>query len=174
MKAVLRPVFLIGLPGAGKTTIGRLLSFRLQLPFIDLDDEIIKKEGAAIKDIFEEKGEDYFRKIEAACLDEQVSKNEAFVISVGGGTPCFFDNITKMKEAGKVCYLEASWKKLASRASLENEVRPLFKNLEKETLEKSLKEKFEWRLPYYSQADVIIKTDEVSPEEIVEAILRKL
>ncbi len=174
MGAVPKFVFLIGLPGAGKTTIGRELSTRLQLPFIDLDDEIVKREGTSIKDIFEKKGEDYFRKCEATCLHALIERKEVAIVSVGGGTPCFYDNMAKMQGAGKTCYLKVSWQALASRASVQNGVRPLFKNLPSENLAKSLKERFSWRLPFYAQADIIVETDTLAPPQIVAAILSSL
>ena len=168
------PLFLIGLPGSGKTTVGRVLSAKSGFPFIDLDDLIVEKEGQSIYEVFEEKGEEYFRKIEAECLGNLLAKQVKAIISVGGGTPCYHNNLQKMKQAGSVCYLQVSWQQLASRASLDNNKRPLFEGLVKQDLAKSLETKFAWRLPIYEEADLIIKGDERSAVKIADALLKKL
>lgn len=168
------PLFLIGLPGAGKTTVGRVLSAKSGLPFIDLDDVIVEKEGQSIHKIFAEKGEDHFREIEAEYLGRLLAKKLKVIISVGGGTPCYHNNLQKMKQAGSVCYLQVSWQQLESRASLDNNKRPLFEGLNKQDLAKSLETKFAWRLPIYEQADLIIKGDELRALEIADVLLKKL
>ena len=168
------PLFLIGLPGAGKTTVGQVLSVRSGLPFIDLDDLIVEKEGQSIHKVFLEKGEDYFREIEAECLGSLIAGKLKAIISVGGGTPCYYNNLQKMKQAGTVCYLRVSWQQLAMRASLENNKRPLFEGLNQQDLAKSLEARFAWRLPIYEQANLIVQGDELPALEIADVLLKKL
>src|ERR1700756_4715614 len=89
-------LFLCGMPGSGKTTVGKDLSKLLNCNLIDLDEYIAKKENLAIPVIFKTKGEDYFRKAESACLKELSAKSHNAVVSVGGGTPCFGQNMKMM------------------------------------------------------------------------------
>ena len=107
-------IFLIGYMGSGKTTLGRKLAYILQYQFIDLDDYIEKQEGRKISHIFEEDGEDYFRKLERVYLHRVIDK-EDLVISTGGGTPCFFDNMNQMNEYGKTIYINIHPKALLPR-----------------------------------------------------------
>jgi shikimate kinase len=86
-------LFLIGLPGSGKSTLAKELSKKLKYPFTDTDELICKKEGSSIEEIFINKGENNFRKIESDILKELVRTNGNAIISTGGGTPCFFDNM---------------------------------------------------------------------------------
>ncbi len=167
-------VFLVGLPGSGKTTVGKLLSASMGLPFIDLDDIIVESEGRSIKSIFEENGEDYFRSVERACLSSLIESHKAAIVSTGGGTPCFFDNTEKMNLAGTTCYLQTSWEVLASRVSPEQSIRPLFKGLSESAIEEQLTERFSWRLPYYLQASIIVNTDQRQAAEISREIREQL
>ncbi len=86
-------IFLIGMPGAGKSTLGQQTAIALNLDFHDLDVLIVEKTGMEITEIFRERGEEYFRKIEAKILKEVVQDQDDFVMATGGGTPCFYQNI---------------------------------------------------------------------------------
>ena len=86
-------IYLIGLPGSGKTTLGKQVAKALNLTFIDMDEKIEQTEGKSISEIFSKEGEAYFRDIERAML-HQVAQEENCIISTGGGAPCFFDNMT--------------------------------------------------------------------------------
>src|SRR4051794_20436872 len=98
-------LFLIGFMGSGKTHWGSRLAERFHLPFFDLDKVISEKEQKTIPEIFAEKGEEYFRYCEKQSLEQLVEENTEFIISCGGGTPCFFNNIRFMKDKGKVIWL---------------------------------------------------------------------
>src|SRR5271156_994519 len=101
-------IFLIGFMGSGKTHWGSRLAEKMQMPFFDLDSVIVQKEQKSIADIFTEKGEEYFRYLEKEILEELVLGEERFILSLGGGTPCFFNNIEFMKKHGKVIWLNTS------------------------------------------------------------------
>ncbi len=101
-------IFLIGLPGSGKTTLGKRLAEKLNLTFVDLDLEIEKKEGKTVQEIFAQKKENYFREIESKTLRGFCSSNNDFVMSTGGGAPCFYDNMTLMNQSGTTIFLHVS------------------------------------------------------------------
>lgn len=117
-------IFLIGYMGSGKTTLGRKLACIIQHQFIDLDEYIEEQEGRIISQIFEEDGEDYFRKLERVYLHKVIEKEDV-VISTGGGTPCFFDNMDQMNEYGKTIYINMHPKALLPRLISSPSTRPL-------------------------------------------------
>src|SRR5258708_28773826 len=98
-------IFLIGLPGSGKTTLGKQLSEKLNLSFIDLDLEIEKLEGKTVQKIFAEKKESYFREVESQTLKNYSSAKTDFVMATGGGSPCFFDKMDVLNDSGKTIFL---------------------------------------------------------------------
>src|SRR5947207_14326757 len=106
-------IFLLGLPGSGKTTLGKALARSLGLSFVDLDLEIEKSEGMLIPEIFKTKKEDYFRKAEAAQLKHWSLSDREFVMATGGGAPCFFDNLETIKAAGRSFFLDVPASEIA-------------------------------------------------------------
>jgi shikimate kinase len=151
-------IFLIGMPGSGKTTLAQQLATHLQLPFIDLDEEIVKAAGKSIKGIFEQEGEDHFRELERERLQYCTDTYARFVMATGGGTPCFFDNMEAMKKAGTVVFLNTSLQTIQSRlAGQEITKRPLMKDVDLKKFAESFKIKFDERMPVYQQADVILE-----------------
>ncbi|MBF90932.1 MAG: shikimate kinase [Flavobacteriales bacterium] len=148
-------IFLIGYMGSGKTTLGRKLAYILQYQFIDLDEYIEKQEGRKISHIFEEYGEDYFRKLERVYLHRVIDK-EDLVISTGGGTPCFFDNMNQMNEYGKTIYINIHPKALLPRLLSSPSTRPLLAGKdEKEMLDYVFKT-LRSREKYYHKAKRIV------------------
>ena len=119
----MKRVFLVGYMGVGKTTIGKILSKELDVEFIDLDKYIENRYRKTIQEIFSEKGEDKFRIIEREMLRE-VSTFQNVLISTGGGTPCFFDNMEVMNRRGITVYVKASVEQLVSRLVASKNVRP--------------------------------------------------
>ncbi len=164
-------IYLIGLSGVGKSTIGKELSSRLSLDYIDLDFEIEKHEGISISEIFQMKGEDAFRKTEMEQLILQKTKTD-IVISTGGGTPYFFNNMDWMLESGIVIYLQLPIVKIAAR--LQNSYsRPLLPSENKSELENQLKDQLKLREVYYNQAHISFNVDawnKVRIEELVDLI----
>ena len=120
-------LILIGFMGSGKTTLGRALAKELGLTFIDLDNYIELRRCKSINRRFEESGEDGFRTIERNLLHE-VCEFENVVISAGGGTPCFFDNIDYMNAQGTTIYLQVSNERLLERLRIAKSRRPLLKD----------------------------------------------
>ncbi|MDI9356573.1 MAG: shikimate kinase [Chitinophagaceae bacterium] len=150
--------FLIGLPGSGKTTVGKILSMEIQIPFLDLDGEVEKKEKKTVSEIFRTDGEPFFREIESHVLQEIIHKKTEYVLSCGGGTPFFFENMKHMKENGITIYLETPWEDISVRLWRKKEKRPLIESISSQDFQNSIEKRFSYRIPIYKTADIIINT----------------
>ena len=144
-------IFLTGYMGSGKTTLGRALATEMAIPFIDLDHYIEKRYCKTIAQLFAEKGEEGFRDIERRMLHE-VGEFEDVIISTGGGTPCFFDNIEYMNAQGTTVFLEASVDVIYTRLTIARTQRPLVAGKTEEELRRYITDMLELRTPYYRQA----------------------
>ena len=144
-------IILIGYMGAGKTTIGRALAKELGLQFYDLDWYIENRMRKKIPQIFAERGEEGFRQIEHNMLHE-VAEFENIVLSCGGGTPCFFDNMDYMNDQGQVIYLHCSPEVLHDHLLIGKTERPLLKGKTPEELILFIREQLEKREPFYTKA----------------------
>lgn len=144
-------IFLVGYMGAGKTTLGRALAQTIGIQFIDLDNHIEERFHKTIGQIFSENGEDYFRDLERRMLHE-VGEFENVVISTGGGTPCFFDNIEYMNEKGTTVFLDVPLERLFIRLSIARSKRPLIKDKSDDELRAFIAEQLTKRAPHYSKA----------------------
>lgn len=158
--------------GSGKTHWGKLLSAKLQLPFRDLDTLIVEKEGQSVADIFAEKGEEYFRYLEKEMLEEQIGKESNFILSCGGGTPCFFNNIEFMLKSGKVVWLNTSVEVLKDRLLKERKSRPLISEVTDEELKRFIIRKLSERKMYYEQADLMVNEESITLEELIRVLLQ--
>lgn len=147
------PIFIIGYMACGKTTFGRALAKKLNREFIDLDFYIEQRFRKRIPEIFAERGEDGFRRIERNMLQE-AGEFENVVISCGGGTPCFFDNMDYMLERGTTVWLQASEQRITERLLINSTNRPLMKGKSKEEIEKAVAEGLMARTPHYSRAGI--------------------
>lgn len=148
-------IILIGYMGAGKTTLGKALSKALDIPFYDLDWYIENRMHKTIKQLFDERGEEGFRKIEHAMLHE-VAEFENVIISCGGGTPCFYDNMAYMNRQGETVYLKASPEVLYAHLKMGKTVRPLLLNKTPEEVNAFIREQLHLREPYYIQAKHVL------------------
>ena len=137
--------------GAGKTTIGKALSKELGIIFYDLDWYIENRMRKTVSQIFAERGEEGFRKIEYNMLHE-VAEFEEVIISCGGGTPCFFDNMDYLNQQGQVVYLKAEPEVLYKHLLMAKVERPLIKGKSQEELLTFISEQLERREPFYSKA----------------------
>lgn len=144
------------MPGSGKTFFGRKLSQALHLQFLDLDEIIEKKEHQIIKNIVQEKGEPYFRELERVTLHSTSLKNN-FVISCGGGTPVFYDNMEWMKKNGIVIWLNTPLEVISERIFKNITRRPMFMGLSKEELNEKIDELSRKRSPIYKKAHISIE-----------------
>ena len=145
-------VYIIGFMGSGKTIAGKNLASELKWNFVDLDHEIEKCEGKAISDIFTDSGEEYFRQLESKILRE-LETNRDTVISAGGGTPCFGNNMEFMLSTGSVIYLRLTPLQLRSRLELETHKRPLVKEKSGNELLLYITLKLSEREMYYLKAN---------------------
>jgi shikimate kinase len=166
-------IYLIGFMGSGKSHWGRKLSASLNIPFFDLDDVIVMREGKPITEIFANQGEEYFRLLEKDTLINLTVNHDAFVISSGGGTPCFFGNIDYMKEHGKVIWLNTSTQVLIDRLLKEKKHRPLLMDIPDEDMKSFIIKKLHDRKMYYEQAHLSLHEEELSLEQIKEAIINE-
>lgn len=156
--------------GSGKTHWGKLLSAKLHLPFRDLDMEIVGKEQKSVSEIFAEKGEEYFRYQEKEVLEEIVQGEESFILSCGGGTPCFFNNIEFMKKNGKVVWLNTDIDTLKDRLLKERMSRPLIREITEVELKRYIIRKLSERRMYYEQADVMVNEESISLEKLIQIL----
>lgn len=148
-------IIIIGYMGAGKTTVGKALARELGLTFYDLDWYIEGRMRKTVPQIFAEKGEEGFRKIENAMLHE-VAEFEDIVLSCGGGTPCFFDNMEYLNRQGDTVYLKATPDVLYKHLKMGKTERPLLKNKTKEDMYRFIEEQLVQREPYYIKAKNVI------------------
>lgn len=163
-----------GYMGSGKSAVGKALAAHLKLPFIDLDDEISKQENLDIPNIFKQKGEIYFRRKEAEVLKSLLEQEESYVLSLGGGTPCYGKNLQLIKDSEdtRLIYLKTGLQELKERLIREKDSRPLIKNLQTpEVLEDFIRKHLFERTFYYNQSDNIISTDKKSVGQIVAEII---
>ena len=169
----MRRIILIGYMGAGKTTVGRALSKAMGLPFYDLDWYIESRMHKTIPQIFAERGEEGFRLIERNMLHE-VAEFENIIISCGGGTPCFFDNMEYMNGQGDVIYLKASPDVLYKHLLMGKTERPLLKNKTPEQLIAFIKEQLEIREPYYTKAKHVLDVSLMDNYEKIQISVTKI
>lgn len=167
-------ICLLGYMGSGKSLIANLLSEKLKIEKIDLDWAISQKVGLTIPEIFEKKGEIYFRKVEKEILEDLLNAQNDIILSLGGGTPCYYNNMESIKEKSKSIYLRANVKTLVERLSKEKDQRPLVARIGEDDLPNFIGQHLFERNQFYNRAEVIIDVDNLSPDEIVEKILEKL
>lgn len=147
-------IFLIGFMGAGKSTIGPMLAQELTYEFADLDDYIESSEGITIKEIFEQKGEDYFRSVESRVLRSFADQDQAYIIASGGGTPCYNDNMSWMNQHGLTIFLNPGLEELVSRLGPMRAHRPLLQKIPEDQLALHIGQMVLQRMPYYTQAQL--------------------
>ena len=159
-------IVLVGFMGTGKSVVGKLLAEKLCREFLELDEIIEKREGVSIKDIFEKKGEGYFRRLEKSVVKDASEKKDA-VISAGGGAIVDEENFRNLKKSGVIICLEAS-PDIILRRTRDLATRPILNvSNPKAKIEELLKK----REPYYKKADFRINTDNLTVKQVVEKII---
>ncbi len=166
-------IFLIGYMGAGKTTLGKAFARELGLTFIDLDWYIEERFHKTVRQLFTERGEDGFRELERRMLHE-VGEFEDVVISTGGGTPCFFDNIDYMNAMGDTVFLDVSIEVLFRRLKVAKQQRPLLADKNDEELMAFICEALQKRLPHYTRAKHLFSADQLEDRWQIKASVDKL
>lgn len=151
-------LFIIGMPGSGKSYFGRKLSKTLHLKFVDLDEAIEKESEKKIKDIISKEGEDTFRLLEKGVLRSFDQSNQ-ILISCGGGTPIYHDNIKWMKNQGIIIWLNTNLEKISERISKNLTRRPMFLGLNQQEIDLKIRDLYEKRRKIYQQADIIVESE---------------
>ena len=160
--------------GSGKTLVSKELSILNNFKFFDLDTEISKQNNRSITEIFKEKGEIFFRKTEKEVLEKILSSEKNIILSLGGGTPCYYNNIDSINEKTISVFLKTNVKTLAQRLLSEKDKRPLIQNISNEDLPEFIAKHLFERNPFYNQAKITINTDNLSAREIAEEILTQI
>lgn len=144
--------FIVGYMASGKSTFGKELAKDKGLPFLDLDECVESREGRSISEIFAKEGEEYFRKREREILHEICNEADEFVLATGGGTPCFFDNMDYMNQAGTTVFLNTLPLVIVDRLKRQRADRPLLAMYSDDELEFFVREHLESRLSFYLKA----------------------
>ena len=166
-------IFLIGYMGAGKTTLGKAFARALGLTFVDLDWYIEERFHKSIRQLFVERGEEGFRELEKRMLHE-AGDFEDVVISVGGGTPCFFDNMEYMNEAGETVFLDVNLQVLFRRLKVAKQQRPLLDGKTDEELKAFIQEALQKRLPFYTKAKHIFNGERLEDRHQIQQSVERL
>lgn len=166
-------IILIGYMGAGKTTVGKALAKALGVPFYDLDWYIETRMRRTVKQIFDQQGEEGFRRIEHNMLHE-VAEFENVVVSCGGGTPCFFDNIDYMNSQAQVVYLKATPDVLYQHLQMGRSVRPLLLNKTPEEVRTFIEQQLAYREQFYSKAHYTLDVSLLDNFEKINVTVEKL
>lgn len=168
-------VILIGYMGSGKSAIGKKISKKMNMDIVDLDDYIEEGENLTIPEIFDEKGEVYFRKKEREYLKKLLESKQDRIISLGGGTPCYGDNMELILKASPyVFYLKASIDTLLKRLVEGKEHRPLIKNINDDELPEFIGKHLFERNFYYMQSHEIVNVDNITRKEVAANIIQML
>ncbi len=163
-------VVLLGYMGSGKSSVGKILAQSLKIKFYDLDDYIESKEKLTISQLFSTKGEIYFRLKESEYLKELLDADESFVLALGGGTPCYSNNMDQIIENSISVYLKASLNTLTNRLIKEKDKRPLISELGKDKFNEFIAKHLFERLLFYEKATYSLSTDEKLIQNLVDEI----
>jgi shikimate kinase len=159
--------------GAGKTTLGKAFARELGLTFVDLDWYIEERFHKTVRQIFTERGEDGFRELEKRMLHE-AGDFEDVVISVGGGTPCFFDNMEYMNQAGETVFLNVDVKVLFRRLKVAKQQRPLLVDKNDEELMAFIVEVLQKRLHFYEKAKHVFYGEKLENRRQIQQSVERL
>ena len=168
----IKPIVVIGMMASGKTTVAKELAKLSELKHIDLDEEIVKSQGASISEIFEQKGEEYFRELESKILKQIFEQNpSSIVLSVGGGTPSFFDNMEFINDHGFSFYLNVTQENIIDRLlnNQSQDVRPMIDITSPTKLINKIYKLYDERFDSYLKAQFFINGNE-EPAIVAEKI----
>jgi len=162
-------VYLMGYMGSGKTTVGKKLARAMNYDFVDLDRQIEEQWGDSIASIFEQKGEEEFRKMEKDTLYKTFELEDC-IVSLGGGSPCYFDNMEQINRFGRSVYLKLSAASLSSRLQNAKTPRPLIQGLSEGELFEFVQQQLGEREQFYNKAHLIVKGESLNIKELVNLI----
>ena len=166
------PIFLVGLPGSGKTFFGKLLAKELNHAFIDLDNYIELQEGFTIEQLLSQGKESDFRKKEGAQLRRLIENESVMIVATGGGTPCFHDNMFLMNQTGITIYLSADPEYIAAHIREDASARPLFKA--ERDLTAQVAHLLEERKSFYEMARITVKVDHAARDNCLDDMIQQL
>ncbi|MBC3540969.1 shikimate kinase [Rufibacter sediminis] len=168
-------IFLVGMPGCGKSTVGKVLAEQLAYRFLDLDTLIEEQEGLTVPQVFEQRGQTYFREAEAKALRQVANRTENLVLATGGGAPCFCGNMAFMVSQGFPIYLSLSPEKLVARLTAQDlQARPLLRDKSPAELLRYLSDTVSQREKFYLQAAGVVPAGEGSVPEVAQKITQFL
>ena len=169
-------IILLGYMGCGKSTIGRLLAKKLKIPFVDMDNFLSETHGCSVPNLFKKHGEIGFRKLEKKALKDLLASTQVSVLSLGGGTPCYADNMHSVIQSTPFTfYLSTSISTLCNRLFLEKDHRPMISHLtSKEKLKDFIAKHIHERKIFYEQANHLMYLQDETPQELVNQIIEKL
>ena len=165
-------ISIAGYMGCGKSHISKVLSDKISFRLVDLDREISEQEGMSVAEIFRQKGELAFRKLERTTLENLLKSPENIVLSLGGGTPAYFDNMDLINRHSTSFVLQTSIATLAERLGRQKSKRPLIAAIADEDLPEFIAKHLFERMPYYNLAQHKITTDGKEPDTVAEEIIR--
>ena len=165
-------ITLVGYMGTGKSHISNILSSKLNFKLFDLDQEISNKFELSIAEIFKNHGEIFFRKAEKETLNEILSSEESVILSVGGGTPVYYDNMERINDKSISIYLRTGVSTLTERLKKNKHKRPLIAKIADEDLPEFIAKHLFERNSFYSKAHYIVDTDQKTTEEVAEEIIQ--
>ena len=162
----MKPIFLIGYMGCGKTTLGSALAETMHVPFIDLDDLIEQRQHKSVREIFAEIGENGFRQLGRSTLLNVALTTEA-IVACGGGTPCYADNMALMNQHGTTVHLTTSIDRLTTRLTMPEHKakRPLIANKSDDEIRQFISDALAARLPFYNQASLQFDSTDIETAE---------
>lgn len=168
-------ISLAGYMGSGKSHVSKLLSAKTGFSLVDLDNEISLSQGMSVPEIFDKKGEIYFRKQERFALESVLNEHKKpLVLSLGGGTPAYYDNMKLIREKTRSFFLQASITTLCERLLRAQNKRPLVARIPKEELPEFIAKHLFERNAFYSQCEFTVNTNAKDPEEVTNQILSHL
>lgn len=167
-------IFLVGYMGAGKTTLGEALAAKLALTFIDLDHFIEARQHKTVSQIFASEGETGFRELERKALAE-VAQYEDVVVALGGGTPCFFDNMDVIRAAGLVMWLRPTEDVLIRRLMAGRSKRPILAGIEsEEEMRTFVRKQMAQREPFYRRAQILLGSSHLESRKEIASTVQKV
>lgn len=168
----MKPIFLVGFMGSGKSKLGKKLASKLACAVVDTDSLIEEQEGMSVKEIFDTKGEDYFRSLEKQLIT-QLNSNEQLIVATGGGLPCYNNLMEELNQLGTTVYLQMNARELFSRLQTEENraKRPLLLNKTDEELLDYIDEKLKERESIYLKSTIIFQPTKSTISDLIQLIL---